>query len=357
MTMFNYQTIRSLQAEISSYCNASCPQCPRNIFGGDIVPTLPLRKWRVKNLEQMFRPSFVSHLNMLYLCGTYGDPMTHPNIVEIIDWFKKYNKNLTVGIHTNGGVGKIETYQELAKTSFVSFGIDGLADTNPLYRRHTQWPKIIERSQAFIKAGGHAEWDYIVFEHNQHQVEQARTLAHTMGFKKFNVKKTGRFLNRKHRVQTELQVQDRKGRPIHKLRPPTMMQYLNQNMAKLADIKDIDNYTMTTPVSCNAQRIKEVYVAADGMVFPCGWLHDRLYGPEVESTRDHVQIKQMLASIGGWQKANCIHTELEHIVDGDWFGKIAESWHTADRLHRCGMMCGKMVNLIGEQNADIEYKT
>ena len=191
MEKFSYQNIKILQAEISNYCNSSCPQCPRNVFGGKIIPNLPLRKWKVTELDRMFRVGFVQNLTMLYLCGTYGDPMTHPQVIKIIDWFRDRNPNIQIGIHTNGGVGRIEDYKELAKkVNFIGFGIDGLSDTNHLYRRHTHWLSIMDRARAFIDAGGKAIWDYIVFEHNQHQVEQARTLAGTLGFLEFNVKKT-----------------------------------------------------------------------------------------------------------------------------------------------------------------------
>ena len=51
----------------------------------------------------------------------------------------------------------------------------------------------MQSAQAFINAGGRAEWDFLVFRHNEHQVESARKLAKEMGFAKFYVRKTGRF--------------------------------------------------------------------------------------------------------------------------------------------------------------------
>lgn len=361
MLKFNYQDIKVLQAEISNYCNASCPQCSRNMFGGKIIPNLPLRKWKVSELDSMFRVGFVQNLKMLYLCGTYGDPMTHPQVIKIIDWFRARNANIQIGIHTNGGVGRVETYKELAKkVNFIAFGIDGLSDTNHLYRRHTHWLSIMDRTRAFIDAGGKAIWDYIVFEHNQHQVEQARTLAGTLGFSEFNIKKTSRFLNRKHELQDYLSVQDRKGVVQYQIRPPTDKKYLNPEYHTIQSLKgkwgSLDDYASQTDIKCNAQRIKEIYVAADGTVFPCGWLHSLMYGPEVETTDDHIRIKTMLKDIGGWQQANVLHTDLEEIIEGKWFQSITNSWTSKSRLKKCGMMCGVGANLIGQQNTEIKYK-
>ena len=41
--MFDYQSVTEYQLEITSYCNAACPQCPRNSNGSGINPHMPLR--------------------------------------------------------------------------------------------------------------------------------------------------------------------------------------------------------------------------------------------------------------------------------------------------------------------------
>ena len=349
---FSYHDIRVLQAEISSDCNAACPQCPRNIYGGKTVPNLPIKRWRLEDLPKMFRNNFVANLDLVYFCGTYGDPMMNPQVTQIADWFRQRNPAVKIGIHTNGGVGRTDTYKELVKVvDFISFGIDGLDDTNHLYRRKVKWNQVMERAEIFISAGGKAVWDFIVFEHNQHQVEKARTVAATLGFSEFNVKKTSRFLNRKHQVMPFQPVLDKNGNEEYRIYPPSNSKYINKEVT-MPDKETL----LQTKISCNAQRINEVYVAADGMVFPCGWLHDRLYGPEVESTEDYVKMKTMLQQIGGSLRANCQYRELQDIVDGDWFKMISDSWYSKERFERCSVLCGACVNPIGAQNQDINYK-
>ena len=44
-----------------------------------------------------------------------------------------------------------------------------------------------------LMQGGIAQWDYIVFKHNEHQVEEARKLSKELGFFEFQIKKTSRF--------------------------------------------------------------------------------------------------------------------------------------------------------------------
>ena len=72
---YEFKKIESLQLEISSNCNASCPQCPRNFYGGKTVEDLPLITWTLNDLQQILTTQFVQQLKFVYFCGTYGDPM------------------------------------------------------------------------------------------------------------------------------------------------------------------------------------------------------------------------------------------------------------------------------------------
>jgi hypothetical protein len=198
-----------------------------------------------------------------------------------------------------------------------------------------------------------------VFKHNQHQVQEAHQLSQSMGFKSFNVKKTSRFLNRNHTYNDTLAVYNRNGFIDYAIAIPTVPEYINEGYQKISIIdasQNCQSYAKTTKVLCNANRIKEIYIGADGFVFPCGWLHDRLYGPDVETSQDHNMIKQLMTNAGGWPLANIFHTSLHGIVNGAWFNEIFTSWGTSQQLERCGMMCGADINLIGPQNKEIGYK-
>ena len=76
---------------------------------------------------------------------------------------------------------------------YCVFSIDGLEDTNHIYRRNVKWNKIMENAMSFISTGASAHWDMLVFEHNKHQVEEAKELAKEMGFTWFRSKETDRW--------------------------------------------------------------------------------------------------------------------------------------------------------------------
>lgn len=357
--MYKLKDVKTVQAEISSYCNAACPQCPRNVFGGNTISELPLNKWSISDFDYIFPVSLQQQLTTFYFCGTYGDPMTNNNIGHMCQSLRSNNPHINIGIHTNGSIGHTDLYLELASTvNFIAFGIDGLEDTNHVYRRKTKWDKIIEKASAFISAGGYAIWDFIVFEHNEHQVDQARQLSKQLGFKEFCIKKTGRFLNRLHEFNDHQDVQGPSGTIDYTIKLPTNQAYVNNAYSDISDMPKLQftQYLSKCEIQCNADKIKELYIGADGFVFPCGWLHDRLYGPEVKDHKDHATIKTLMNQIGGWQQANIFYNSLQHIVDTGWFQIITDTWHNDQRLERCAMMCGSRINVVGAQNSSIKYK-
>ena len=88
---YRFDQIKRLQLEISSNCNVSCPQCPRNYYGGDTISELPLVNWSLSQLQHVMSAKFVKQLDFVYFCGTYGDPMFNKNIVQMCKWIKSIN--------------------------------------------------------------------------------------------------------------------------------------------------------------------------------------------------------------------------------------------------------------------------
>ena len=171
---------KQLHVEASTYCNARCPLCPRSVYGykvEGVYPEIHLSLDKFKEcLEQLPNREYV------YFNGNLGDPMMNPNILEL-----SLATGCRTSITTNGSIGSKNTWQQLAKNNIEArFSIDGLEDTNHLYRQDVEWNKIIDRVKWFIDAGGRAEWKFIVFRHNMHQVEEARQLSKTLGFVSFD---------------------------------------------------------------------------------------------------------------------------------------------------------------------------
>lgn len=195
--MFNRNNIKRLHMETSSVCNAACPMCAREIdtsFNKDTdAVSLSLEQVKFR-----FSDSFIKNLESMYMCGNYGDPAAAPECIEIFKYFREVNPNISLGIHSNGSLRNKKWWSDLGEVlsrenDYCFFSVDGLKDTNHIYRINTDFDKIIENANAFIKAGGKAHWEYLVFEHNEHQVEEAKKLAESLGFVNFREKVSRRF--------------------------------------------------------------------------------------------------------------------------------------------------------------------
>lgn len=351
---YSYNATKHVEVELSSFCNAACPQCPRNVYGGKTIDDLPLQSWTYEEYVTAFPKDTLQKLESMYFCGTFGDPMSAKDVLRICEYVKDCNPHIKLGLHTNGGLRTKTLYTSLADVvDYIVFGIDGLEDTNHLYRRHVRFPKVIENATTFIAAGGIAEWDFIVFRHNQHQVETAKAYSEKLGFRKFNIKKTSRFLNKAHVLVDSLDVQNDDGEKEYTIYPPTDTKYFNKTLNTFKQT-NIHNYAMNTTIECFYCTHDMIYIDVTGIVWPCGWVMDRLYGVEAKQTRDHQIVKGFLDQVNE-EDTNCKMNNIESIIHGPWFNMLQDTWTNNNRLERCGLQCGK-INHIAGQNIDVEYK-
>ena len=253
--MFNFHSINEYQIEITSYCNAACPQCPRNHLGVGVNPYMPLAHLSRAVIDQTFDTELCQRLKQVFFCGSYGDPIMHPDFLDVLRDFRSKSPRLWLYIHTNGGVHESDYWAEIARImngyGQIDFGIDGLADTLHLYRKNVKYSKAINNATAFIRAGGRAQWNFIVFRHNEYQVDLVQQLGKALGFHQVLIRKTGRFLN--HTTMTEMDSWPVAGAE-HVLQPPSNEQYRNRSMQYLPELKkqhtNIKEYFDSTAIQC-----------------------------------------------------------------------------------------------------------
>jgi MoaA/NifB/PqqE/SkfB family radical SAM enzyme len=212
--MYNLKDIKSIHLEVTSKCQASCPMCARNIQGGIDNPFMTVTEITLEQFKEWFPVTLIQHLDRVFMCGNLGDPIIAKDTLKIFQYLTEVNPNISLGMNTNGSAKSWQFWKELARLRVhVRFGIDGLIDTHSLYRVGTNWIKIIDNATHFIKAGGEATWDMLVFEHNKHQIDSCKELSEELGFKHFASKNTARF------KEGSLNVIDKQGKTTHILYP------------------------------------------------------------------------------------------------------------------------------------------
>jgi MoaA/NifB/PqqE/SkfB family radical SAM enzyme len=190
--------VREIHIEPTSICNAECPMCARNLNGKGINPNIVLGSLTTDWFKENLPSRQIEKLDKVFFCGNLGDPAACPELLGIIQYLKSCNDSIVIGLNSNGGLKTTSWWSRLGELlngplDYCVFSIDGLEDTNHLYRRNVQWDKVIENAKAFISTGASAHWDMLVFKHNAQQVNDARTMAYEIGFKWFRSKNTDRW--------------------------------------------------------------------------------------------------------------------------------------------------------------------
>ncbi len=185
--------VRSFNVEITNRCSLGCPECSRtgNPWVRENLTQLP-----VDLIERIFPVSGRRAFEGLKinLCGTYGDCIYHTRFHEVIAHFKA--AGLSVMIETNGSHRTMQWWQKtcalLDERDAITFSVDGLEDTNHIYRVNSRWSDI-EAAMAYCAPRMFVSWKFIVFRHNEHQIEEARRLAERLGVRDITFKKSARF--------------------------------------------------------------------------------------------------------------------------------------------------------------------
>lgn len=332
--MLSLNEIRSLHLEISSYCNARCPLCPRNLFGYPFNGGYEETNLTLDLIKKRLSPEFISNLNQLLFNGNFGDFHMNPEAISIVEYFRKSNPNISIKISTNGSARNLQFWQNLAdlKTT-IEFCLDGLENTHHLYRQDTDWNKIIKNAKAFIEAGGIAVWKMIPFDHNKHQIDECRQLSKQLGFSYFRLNDQGR---------DQGPVFNRTGKRTHTLgKNKALTNFKKIDQAEYWINKKTNNDFLkkeipNTKLKCHTLLTRDIYISAEGYVYPCCFLG---FSPQTYSFGPLGLLNEQIKSIMTRNKLS--DYDLETCIK--WFHKVQESWnmdsYEKGRIYKCDISC------------------
>ena len=349
--MLKLSEIRRLHIELTTRCNARCPMCMRNYRGFDFNSGYPLCELLLEDFKHIVTPELLAQLIQpeapinglmpkvfgfrgITFNGNLGDFASARDALEIVEYIAEHH--VPVHINTNGSLRNNEWWCKFAMPNVsVGFALDGMSDTHKLYRQDTDWHRIIEHAQAFIGAGGRAIWRFVPFDHNRHQEQECRKMAREMGFFGFENIYDGRDTG---------PVFTRDGEFSHYIGPvqpgdrPPPIQVLIESHVTWYDAKtyrgthkDVPNLLM----NCIHKQNQEIYIAADGSVYPCCFLG---FYPHSMSHPGNRELAPMV------QENNALQYPLEHCLA--WFDAVEQAWSKSSiaegRPYQCVNTCGKI---------------
>jgi MoaA/NifB/PqqE/SkfB family radical SAM enzyme len=350
MAYLTLNQLEVIQVDFTSYCNSMCASCSRNIDGVSVNSNMPLSHMSFDIWKKIFTPKITKGVVEIIFNGSYGDPIFNPNLIPALEYILSITDTPPViTIHTNGGLGTPKLFKNIAKTlkkfpvpSHITFSIDGLEDTNHLYRRGVVWNNIMKNAQAFIDEGGLARWRMLVFKHNSHQLKDCEQLAYKMGFKKFDI--NGGY------PSTSIQAVENnaiENFAANKKESARLIEYETaylDNLNRINSLKgqygDLDTAFAACPIQCKWQKKRKIQVSHVGEIFPCCYfLNDRY--PKNSNNEYAKDIENMLKfDTPGWNNVN--NYDIEHILENDFFKKyLTDSWNSDNKYKICARNCGQ----------------
>lgn len=319
------ETIEELHVEITTLCNASCPMCARNVNGGKLSESLKINSWQLGDELKVFTKD-LPNLKRVFFCGTHGDPIAAPYLFEAVKAAKDIG--ISIEIFTNGSLKTISWWEKftriLTENDKIIFGIDGIK-TNHLYRQNTNIEKILENLKICIKGKVKTQWDFLVFEHNEDELDECKTFAKDIGVDFFRIRKTARFRNDKFPVLNSA------GDITHYLKPPKNLELRHPNYHTLIEL------TRSLPkdynIDCLYKKQKKIYVNSNLEVFPCCYISDNKENGTINVDKLTIQVPYSEMSLREKSWSDILQTQF---YDND----LVTSFSQTNALSRCITTCG-----------------
>lgn len=250
----------SWHIEATSKCTLDCPLCDRTWFYKTFKKRL-LHEINIDHLDYFFSKTKYARVS---LCGNNGDPIYHSKFHSLCETLKK--NNCEIHITTNGSARSTNWWRELGvvltENDSITFSIDGLEDTNHIYRKNADWDSIIKGIEILENESTVPKcWKFIVFDHNQHQIDQAKQLSQKLGFVEFRIEHSDRWLPEESNTF----------KPAAQFIDPKIEQQKKV-------IADPDYFVEIDPFCIkNNKPSNQIYIDAEGYFYPCCWMASYRY--------------------------------------------------------------------------------
>ena len=300
--------IKRLQLELTTFCNAKCPSCERAKYS--VLPEFIYKKQlnsievSLEQIKKWIPLDKMKSLMHIHLCGNIDEPTLNTEIFEICKYFEDTcEDHVWIHISTNGGTRNKEFWKRMAslKRTLIIFGIDGLEDTNHIYRKNVKWKKLQDNFRTYIKYGGTASWQFIIFEHNKHQEDEARTTSQNEGFVSFNTVYSSRE---------------------------------NYEVEEVRKERESNSCVKCKATYFNYELEESFFVDVRGNVWPCCWMG-------TNDVTNYEIVPKVGHSFGHFLSHNLNYESFENIINGDMFSHLWENLHT---FEVCNQHCKENVS-------------
>lgn len=303
--MWSMETIEWLDIELTSFCNIKCKGCFR-VLSNHADKILNKEYLSLDIIKQKIQKNMFPNIKIINFCGSVDEPVTHPDFFEIVKYFSDWNAHINIA--TNGSLRTEKWWKDLAgilpSSHRVTWGIDGSDSTSEIYREGSNFKKVQKNFRAFNQAGGKSNWQFIVFKHNEHQLEQAKEIAKKEGFVDFK----------------------------------TIISHRKDTKGVKPKQDKIDNIQEETVISCKYGNQKRIFINHMGNIIPCCHLNSKMLEYSVTHEKKD-KFEELLENYNYKDTINIYNTSVNDAINSNIWSQIITLWNTESPVPRCNQVC------------------
>lgn len=318
-----------LTIDITTHCNAKCPQCARTDFmsgGLKKVKSLPLVHWTLKDIQNAYPSDQIDFVKKITMSGNWGDAMMNPYVYDITNYLlTALPDKSSVSIITNGSIRNEEFWWKFGylaikhstKTLDVCFDVDGInQEMHSRYRKNTDLTKILNNMLAFSDNGkSKVRCQTVIFKHNQKYLKQIQDLTEKFGSQSIKFIRSDRFYLDEN----------------NEYKP---FKYLNEDGKEEILEWATDQFDASVPehdlkkqVTCTWAKKNQIKINYDGQVWPCCYFASKEHHYYDNPRKQNFYNTNIAKKYNKIRLQNNIkYTPLKQILNNKWFnGQLQES--------------------------------
>lgn len=317
-----------LHVELSTQCNAACPQCTRfKDEKGTLNEWVSDTQWSFEDFKNMFPVETLSHLANIHFSGLFGDPCMCRDMIPIVQYIMD-NSNSNVTVNTNGSARTEDFYWELGVIGgnrlTVTFDVDGCTqEMHERYRQQTNLQKVLNNMKMLSMTRARVVSFTILFEHNEDYEEEIKALCKEYGAHYCTTVESNRFKFFDGKIEGKTYY-NRKGEEIRLDPVKSAHNTGGVNEDKNEDHRLVRNHKTgrhtysdeTHYVECLWDKNNEMVVDHDGVIWPCCFTESRLK----TGTGDLIAADSIITEIKiNPERYSLKHNTLEEVVNSNLY--------------------------------------
>ena len=345
--------------DTTTYCNAKCPQCHRTnstesaklSFQGKIDKNLPLIHVPLEKIKKGFSPNVLKKCGNIQLCPTWGDHMMHNEAYEIIEYFLRSDRNVTVSVNTNGSMRDEMYWWNLSALALkykgkwgarrlrIVFDVDGTnQEMHNLYRRNTNLQKILNHMKVVSEFKDYVSihTQTVLFKHNQEHLKEIEDLCKSYGSEKHTSVISDRFYDQQSENENTFHFYDENNKKLTLYRVTD--EWRNNFKKEGAHVSRATINEKTEKPTCGWSLTNTVNINFDGNVWPCCFFGNAGIMNKNYFIKHHKFIEKYYN-----YNNNIYETDLEDILNNDWWKELPYVIESDNPVKQCIRQCTKRI--------------